>query len=73
MRRRYDHSRSLRGGPRQIELFAPVGPDEPTGTPGWADLPQGTRETLTRLMVRLILEHADKGRAPSLTEASHDR
>jgi hypothetical protein len=73
MRRRNDHSGDLRGGPRQIDLFAPVGPDEAAGTPGWTDLPQETRETLMRLMVRLLLEHADKGRAPSLTEVSHER
>jgi len=72
MRRRNDHSGDLRGGSRQIDLFAPVGPGEAAGTPGWTDLPQETRETLTRLMVRLLLEHADKGR-PSLTEVSHER
>ena len=73
MRRRNGHLCDPRGGPGQIDLFSPVGWDEAAGTPGWADLPQETRATLTRLMVRLILEHADKGRAPSLTEVSHDR
>jgi hypothetical protein len=68
MRRRKDHSRNLRGGPRQIDLFSPIDLGEAAGAPGWADLPEETRETLTRLMVCLILEHAD--RAPGRRAAA---
>ena len=73
MRRWNNHSHDLRGEPRQIELFTPVRPGGATGTPGWIDLPEETREALTRLMVRLILEHTDTGWAPSSKEMGHDR
>ena len=44
----------------------------PTQTPAWQDLPEGTRATLTDLMTRLILEHAQISCAPLRTEVSHD-
>jgi hypothetical protein len=72
MRRRRKHSHDLRGEPCQIDLFAPVRPGGATGTPGWIDLPEETREALTRLMVRLILDHTDKGRARSSKEMGYD-
>ena len=40
---------------QQIDLFDSV---TPTQTPAWQDLPEETRATLTGLMARLILEHA---------------
>ena len=54
---------------KQIDLFDGVTPMQ---TPAWRDLPEETRDTLTGLMVRLILEHAQI-RSPALrTEAGHD-
>jgi len=41
-------------------------------TPAWPELPAETRATLTGLMARLILEHADGSRAGSTREAGHD-
>ena len=54
---------------QQIDLFDSV---TPTQTPAWQDLPEGTRATLTDLMARLILEHAQISCAPLRTEAGHD-
>ena len=44
----------------------------PTQTPAWRDLPEETRDTLTGLMVRLILEHAQISSPDLRTEAGHD-
>ena len=57
------------GSPRQIDLFAGASPTE---APAWRELPEETRGALTRLMARLILEHAQANGAVWRTEASHD-
>jgi hypothetical protein len=54
---------------QQIDLFDGV---PPTQTPAWRDLPEETRDTLTGLMVRLILEHAQISSPALRTEAGHD-
>ena len=54
---------------QQIDLFDGV---TPTQTPAWQDLPEETRATLTGLMTRLILEHAQISSAALRTEAGHD-
>ena len=48
--------------PQQIDLFAE---DTPTigGIPTWSGLPTQTQAALTTLMMRLILDHADKHRS----------
>ena len=56
-------------GSQQIDLFDGV---TPTQTPAWRDLPQETRDTLTGLMARLILEHAQISSPALRTEAGHD-
>jgi Fe-S cluster assembly scaffold protein SufB len=50
---------------QQIDLFDGV---TPTQTPAWRDLPEETRDTLTRL----ILEHAQISSPALRTEAGHD-
>jgi hypothetical protein len=58
--------------PQQIDLFA-GGPQKMTGSmPAWSTLPADIQAALTELMTRLILEHADKNRIGSMTEAGHD-
>ena len=54
---------------QQIDLFDGVTPAQ---TPAWRDLPEETRETLTGLLARLILEHARIGTRAVRTEAGHD-
>jgi L-2-hydroxyglutarate oxidase LhgO len=54
---------------QQIELFDGVTPMQ---TPAWRDLPVETRDTLTRLMARLILEHAQISSPALRTGAGHD-
>lgn len=54
---------------QQIDLFDGVTPMQ---TPVWQDLPEETRDTLTGLMARLILEHAQI-RSPAVrTEVGDD-
>jgi hypothetical protein len=55
----------------QFDLFAAPG-GEAVPTPAWGALPEEARSALTRLMVRLILEHADDPRGPPPEEARHD-
>jgi hypothetical protein len=57
------------GGPRQIDLFDGA---TPTEMPAWRELPEETRRTLTSLFARLILEHAQAGRAALQEEAGDD-
>lgn len=54
---------------QQIDLFDGV---TPTETPAWLDLPEDTRGTLTGLMARLILEHAQISSPVLRTEGGHD-
>ena len=54
---------------QQIDLFDGVTPAQ---TPAWQDLPEETRDTLTGLMARLFLEHAQISSQAIRTEAGHD-
>ena len=59
----------LQQSDRSHDLFDGV---TPTQTPAWRDLPEETRDTLTGLMARLILEHAQISSPALRTEAGHD-
>jgi hypothetical protein len=63
--------RRLQQGDRrqQIDLFDGV---TPTQTPVWQDLPEETRDTLTCLLARLILDHAQISSPAVQTEAGDD-
>ena len=58
--------------PQQLDLFAHPSAANPVPTPPWQTLPDEARVTLTRLMVRLILDHAVAAQAPHRTEARHE-
>ena len=56
---------------QQMDLFA-GGKSGGVGAPTWAELPPETQRTLTLLMTRLFLEHADKSQAAPMRGAGHD-
>ena len=56
----------------QFDLFSNPHDAEVVRTPQWQALPEETRLTLTKLMVRLILDHVDARRAPQRWETRHD-
>ena len=47
----------------QFDLFAAPG-DAAVPMPGWGALPEEARRALTRLMVQLLLDHADDAHEP---------
>jgi hypothetical protein len=55
----------------QFDLFSNPHALETAQTPQWQALPYETRRALTKLMVRLILDHVDGGNT-SQHEARHD-
>jgi hypothetical protein len=56
---------------RQLELFVPTSV-RGAGTPEWRFLPAETRQALTHLVARLILDHAYGDPAPRREETRHD-
>lgn len=58
--------------PQQIDLFAARTQTTIDSMPAWSALPTEIQAALTDLMIRLILEHADKNRAGLMAEAGHD-
>ncbi|MER8504918.1 hypothetical protein [Mesorhizobium sp. M1142] len=58
--------------PRQPTTYQFPHETETAQMPPWQALPEETRLTLTKLMVRLILDHVDGARAVQREEARHD-
>jgi hypothetical protein len=56
----------------QFDLFSNPHDVGMMQTPQWQALPAETRRTLTKLMVRLILDHVDGERAPERKVTHHD-
>ena len=56
----------------QFDLFSGLHSGRTVATPQWQELPEGTRQALTALMVRLLIDHANGGRASQQKEAGHD-
>jgi cytochrome b561 len=63
--------RHAHGNPRQFDLFGKL-PYAAAPPPPWQALPAETRHTLTKLMVRLIVGHADGDLAREREEMRHD-
>ncbi|ODR93365.1 hypothetical protein [Sinorhizobium alkalisoli] len=56
----------------QFDLFSGLHSGRTAAMPQWQELPEGTRQALTALMVRLLIDHANGGRASQRKEAGHD-
>lgn len=56
----------------QFDLFS--GPHDPKTAqmPQWRALPIEARQALTRLLTRLVIDHAAGGRAPEREESRND-
>jgi hypothetical protein len=58
--------------PRQFDLFSNQPAAKTPQVPPWQALPAETRRSVTKLMVNLILDHVDGGRAVQREDADHD-
>ena len=56
----------------QFDLFSKPNDAKTAQTPQWEALPAETRQTLTKLIVRLIVDHVDGESAAQRKEARHD-
>jgi hypothetical protein len=62
--------KGVRSPASQFDLFVPAAKDDADQVlPPWQTLPEQTRQTLTSLLARLILDHASANHAP-LSEES---
>ena len=52
---------------KQLDLFGLPGSKHPTPEFAWQQLPEKTRETVTGLMARLLIDHQRRDRGPSST------
>jgi hypothetical protein len=57
---------------QQITLFAEVPLILPIQTPGWQELPNEIRASVTSLLTQLLLDHARANGAVSPGETDHD-
>lgn len=55
----------------QFDLFSSTHRKTPA-MPQWQTLPEGTRQALTALIVRLLIDHASGESASQSKEAGHD-
>jgi hypothetical protein len=56
----------------QFDLFCDQPVTNTNQAPPWQALPEETRQRLTKLMVRLILDHVDDERGVQQEGANHD-
>src|SRR5437773_6904076 len=64
---RHKHCRppSHQAAAKQLDLFSLPGAKHPTPELEWRQLPEETRETVTRLMARLLVDHGRGDHRPS--------
>jgi hypothetical protein len=67
MRRGRRHRRDP-NGPEQLQLFAPTLTRDPAATVRWAMLPEATQQTVTALMIRLLVDHSGSAASPDRPE-----
>ena len=72
MRRRGNPLQGVRSRTKQFDLFAQPVAEGQARMPEWQTLPAETRQALTNLMVRLILDHARDDSRPRQAEGRHD-
>ena len=58
--------------PYQFDLFSNPHDIKTVQTPQWQALPVEARQALTKLMIRLILDHVDGDHTPEREGACHD-
>ena len=65
----HKYLRPLRDQPavRQLDLFGLLSAKHPPPPFKWQQLPEETRQTITGLMVRLLVDHQRRDRRPSST------
>ena len=71
MRDQHNRRQQQRRDTQQFDLFGGV-ENERQQTPSWDALPTQTRDAVTDLMMRLILDHKGNGRHPLTGETHHD-
>lgn len=72
MQQRQRAHHNQRSKPRQLDLFAPPVARGTTPMPDWRALPAATREALTALIARLILNHVHGERRADGEEVRRD-
>jgi hypothetical protein len=72
MRHKHGRPPSHRAAAEQFDLFGLLGAKHPTPEREWRQLPEETRETVTRLMARLLVDHGRGDRRPSPVGRRHD-
>jgi hypothetical protein len=70
MRSRHGPHQDVRSAPRQFDLFVPATKDNAEqALPQWQTLTEQTRQTVTSLLTRLMLDHASADHPPESEEA----
>jgi hypothetical protein len=72
MQQRQRPYHNLRSKPHQLDLFAPPIVRGATPVPDWRTLPAASREALTALIARLILNHVHGERQADGEEVRRD-
>jgi hypothetical protein len=72
MRHKYRRLPSHQADVKQLELFGLPGAKRPTPELEWQQLPEKTRERVTGLMVRLLVDHQRRDRGPGSTGGRGD-